>query len=165
MPDVTVDLADLETLVITTGALKTIEGVMASRRNDPFVREHLDFTAAHDRLAAAMRNAKRGDAGTLVGWDDPLNKEEINALQYVAAAVTEKKTGLLLFVIAPEDKGEPGRKMSVYDQLAAKGYIEIGQFVQGVVWPAASKPDIVADPKGYAARLTARGRQKLADVK
>lgn len=69
MPSVTVDLDDLETIVMTTGALKTIEGALNARKNDPFVHQYLDFSEAHDRLSSAMRNAKRADAGTLVPWD------------------------------------------------------------------------------------------------
>ena len=44
MATVTVDLADLEKLVFAAAAIKTIESALQQRRNDPFVREHLDFT-------------------------------------------------------------------------------------------------------------------------
>ena len=80
MTSVAVDLADLETLVMTTGALKVIEGALQARKADPFVREHLDFTAAHDRLATAMRNAMRASADTLVPLDGELSPREIDVL-------------------------------------------------------------------------------------
>jgi len=161
MTKVTVDLEDLERIVFAASAVKAIEGSLAAWRRDPFVQPHLDFTDAQKRLESAMRNATRGQLGTLVNFDAPLTKEEINALQYVMGACDAKNPGLALFVISPEDKGEPGRQMSVYDQLAAKGCIEVGQFVQGVVWAGADRPQIVADPKGYAARPTRRGLEKL----
>jgi hypothetical protein len=161
MATVTVDLADLETIIFATGVIKTIEGALASRTRDPFVQPHLDYTAAHDRLAAAMRNARRAESGTLVGWDEPLTKEEMGALRYVSAALEQKVPGIRAFVISPEDKGEPGRAMSVYDRLAAKGCLKMGQFVQGIVWAGENAPQLVADEKGYAALITPCGYDKL----
>lgn len=163
MSSVQVDLDDLETIVFAAAAIKNIEGVLSARKRDPFMQPHLEFTAAHDRLATAMRNAKRelASGDTLVAYNEPLTKEEANALRYVAKASEDKTPGISVFVISPEDKGEPGVAMSVYDRLAAKGCLEMGQFVQGIVWAGAPAPQITADPKGYAARLTPRGREKL----
>lgn len=164
MPTVEVDLEDLERIVYAASAVKAIEGSLAAWRRDPFVQPHLDFSPAQKRLESAMRNAKRANSGTLIQFDDPLTREEINALRYVKAACDAKTPGLALFVISPEDKGEPGRPMSVYDQLAAKGCLEMGQFVQGVVWAGADRPDIIPDPKGFAARLTERGLSRLKEA-
>ena len=155
MPSVTVDLADLETLVFTTGAMKTIEGALQARRNDPFVREHLEFTDAHDRLATVMRNAKRADAGTLIPWDGELDDEEVKLLRVVDGGgfwIDQKQK-------APKD----GAAMSVADQLACKGCVVIGHFVTGVVW-AAGKPELTIDPKGFPVKITQRGREKLAAI-
>lgn len=171
MTEVTVDLDDLEALVFASSAIKTIEGSLASFRRDPFAQDALGrFVPAQRRLESVMRSARRAERNdTLVKYDEPLTIEESNALQYVVSACDAyvvsacdaKTPGLALFVISPEDKGEPGVAMSVYDRLAAKGCIEVGQFIQGVMWAGADAPQFVADPKGYAARPTTRGRGKL----
>ena len=152
MPSVTVDLADLETLVMTTGALKVIEGAIVQRKQDPFVRGHLEFTAAHDRLASAMRNARRAEAGTLVPWDVELDEKELRLVRelanepcgYIACDATTKVD---------------------YDSLAAKGCVSIGQNVQGTLWAGESKPELrhnVSVP--FMVRITDRGREKLAKI-
>lgn len=163
---VEVNVADLEAIIQAAGIIKTIEGALASRRTDPFVKPYLDFTDAHNRLTAAWRDAQRAEADTLVKYDAPLTREEVNALQYVAAGAPQGAPGgATYFTISPEDKGEPGREMSVYDQLSAKGLIRIGQWCVGVVWPGASQvSDVKPDPKGYAAQLTERGARVLWEV-
>lgn len=162
MTAVTVDLQDLEKIVFASSAIKIIESTLAGRKNDPFVRPHLDFTEAHERLATAMRNATRAAAGTLVNFDEPLTKTEARALRYILEAVDERKAGLPWFVISAADKAAEGEDMSIYDRLSAKGCIQIGMFITGVVWTGAPAPDIKADPdRGYAARITARGRSLL----
>lgn len=155
MTKVTVDLVDLETIVFATAAIKTIEGALAARHNDPFVQPHLDFTEAHNRLATEMRNAKRADADTLVAWNGTLDDEEIRCL---------KGFDEPFLVIEPKDKAPKfGQQMSIFDQLAAKGCVEIGQVVSGVVWPGRDRPDIRTDPY-YAVRMTQRGYDKLAEA-
>jgi hypothetical protein len=167
MIPVTIDLADLKALVHATAAIKVIENQISAVHRDPGVQQHPLLGDAHDRLASAMRNAERSASGTLVSWDAPLTKEEVNALRYVKQGCDEKRRGgLSVFVISGPDKA-PGTKIeiSVYDQLAAKGCIEMGQFIQGVMWSGASSPQFTADAeRGYAARPTARGLQKLADI-
>lgn len=156
MPVVTVDLDDLETIIFATGAIKTIEGVLASRRSDPFVQPHLDFKAAHDRLGSAMRDVRRAEAGTLVNYSEPLTVEEVTALREIDFGKD----------VLSQDEKAPNKKkkesMSVYDRLAAKGMVVMGNFVRGVVWAGASAPEIVPDPKGFAIKLTNRGRAALA---
>ena len=160
MIPVTIDLADLKALVHATAALKVIENQISAVRRDPGVQQHPLLGDAHDRLASAMRNAERSASGTLVNWDAPLTKTEVRALRYVKDGCDEKKPGLSVFVISSADKGE-----QAYEQLAAKGCIEMGQFIQGVMWSGASSPQFTADAeRGYAARPTARGLQKLADI-
>lgn len=166
MTAVTVDLADLERIVFAAGVIKTIEGAIASHKRDPFVQPHLDFTEAHNRLATAMRNASRAEAGTLVNFEDPLTKEEANALTYVKKACDgdDRNPGLPFFTISVPDKAEAGRAMSVYDQLQAKGCVKVGQWITGVVWPGEVSPSISADPdRGYAAVITQRGRTRLTE--
>ena len=154
MPSVTVDLSDLETLVMTTGALKVIEGALQARKADPFVREHLDFTAAHDRLATAMRNAMRASADTLVPFDEPLDDDETKLLRDIDGGID---------LLSVTEKAPPmGQSMSVADRLAAKGCVLMGNFVRGIVWGNGQKPELVVDPKGFAVKITDRGRQKLA---
>ena len=154
MPSVTVDLADLETLVMTTGALKVIEGAISQRKSDPFVREHLDFTAAHDRLASAMRNARRAEAGTLVPWDGELVGVEVLLLRDVA----DRESGVKGIGCHKED----------YTTLMDKGCVVIGQEINGILWAGESKPDmhpaLVMKNNYYYVRITDRGREKLAKL-
>ena len=148
MTSVTIDLEDLETLVMTTGALKTIEGAMAQRRGDPFVRQHLDFTSAHDRLASVMRNARRVEAGTLVAWDGDLTTTEILLL----GEVEDSEAGIA-FV----------QRKGGYDSLAAKGCVVIGQCCTGIVWAGEKETDLRPGLE-YAVKITDRGREKLAKI-
>ena len=159
MTSVTVDLADLETLVLTTGALKTIESALAQRKNDPFVRPHLEFTEAHDRLATAMRNATRAAAGTLIAWDGELDADEIKLLRLTADHE--------IWVSRGEKVPKEGEQVSVVDRLAAKGCVIMGHFVTGILWADTKAPELKIDPKGFPVKITDRGRQKLValDVK
>lgn len=154
MAQVAVDLDDLETLVLTSGALKSIEGALAQRKTDPFVRPHLEFTEAHDRLATAMRNAKRSDGGTLIGFDEPLSKDERKVLQEIIDG--DRNT------LTQKEKGAAGEAMSAFDRLAAKGCVVMGQLLVGVLWAGASAPELRPDPTGYAIKATPRGLEKLA---
>ena len=157
MTKVTVDHDDLETIIFATAAIKTIEGALAARKSDPFVRPHLDYTAAHDRLASAMRNAKRAEnQDTLVKFDDPLTGEEMTALTGVHEATTGKYASR--FMVLSTKAGIGGKV--IYDQLAAKGCVEMGTLVHGVVWSGASNPELEPEA-AYGIRLTARGREKL----
>jgi len=156
MAQVTVDLSDLETLVFTTGALKTIEGALQSRKSDPFVQPHLNFTEAHNRLATAMRNASRGTADTVVPWDEPLETYERHFLESVA---NNEENGL------PTTIGTDFRlEHPEIDRLMCKGAITLGQLVKGVIWAGKDRPEPPPDPSGFAVRVTERGRSKLTKV-
>lgn len=161
MTAVTVELEDLEKIVFATAAIKTIESTLNARKNDPFVRPHLDFTEAHDRLATAMRNATRAAAGTAVSFDVPLTRTEARTLRSMVDALSARGDGIQLpwYRISGPDKAD-----GEFESLAAKGCIRIGQFVTGIVWSGAPAADIKADPeRGYGAEITARGRTKLAE--
>lgn len=166
MTAVTVELEDLETIVFAAGAIKTIESTLNARKNDPFVRPHLDFTEAHDRLTTAMRNATRAAAGTAVNFDAPLTKTEARTLRSMVDALSARGDGIKLpwYRISGPDKAAPGQLMGEYDVLAAKGCIRIGQFVTGIVFAGEAHPNIKADAeRGFGAEVTARGRTKLAE--
>lgn len=151
MTSVTIDLEDLETLVMTTGALKVIEGALHQRKNDPFTRPHLDFTAAHDRLATSMRNARRAEAGTLIEWDGELTEDEVNALRVIESGRR------------PQISAHEKKNYREYDNLSARGCIVIGQPVAGVVWAGATAAEL-QPCEGYAVKITDRGREKLAKI-
>lgn len=159
MTTATVELADLETIIFATGVIKTIEGALASRKNDPFVRPHLDFTEAHDRLATVWRNATRAQAGTAVNFDEPLTKTEARLMRDVIESLKVRKEGANLqwFRIHGADKA-----LGEYESLAAKGCIRMGQAVTGVVFAGEDRPQLVPDAdRGYLVEVTARGRAKL----
>lgn len=154
MPNVTVDLDDLEKLVFGSGALKTIEGALVQRKEDPFVKPHLDFTDAHNRLAGVMRQARRNPADTVVDFNESLTDDEKYALRQVRPG----------FSITPEMKmPKAGEVMSVYDRLAAKGCVVMGQLLVGVLWADNPRPEVSPDPRGFAIKLTSRGVQKLRE--
>lgn len=159
MPTVAVDIEDLERLVFATSVLKTIEGALASYKEDPFVKPHLDFTSAHNRLASVVRNFHRSARqDTLIKFDAPLEPDEIAMLRELDS--TEQDTPWRLLSV--KDKlPKRGEEMSVFDRLAAKGCIVMGNFMKGVRWADDPKPQLQADPSGFAIKLTDRGRQKL----
>ena len=115
-----------------------------------------------------MRNATRAEAGTAVDFDAPLTKTEVRALRDVLQVADSGKGGLghlPWFVISGADKAAPGESMSIYDRLAAKGCVKVGQIVTGVVWAGEDKPSIKADPeRGFAATITDRGRAMLTAI-
>ena len=164
MKTVTVDLEDLEKIVFATSVIKTIESTMAARKNDPFVRPHLEFTEAHDRLASAMRNARRAEAGTLVAWDGKLEEDEIAMLKAIVRHDRDEEhrathTGLP-FTISNEEKTGYGAA----DRLAAKSCVRMGQFIHGVIWAGDAAPSITPSARGFAVTITPRGVQKLAEA-
>ena len=167
MKTVTVDLEDLEKIVFATSVIKTIESTMAARKNDPFVRPHLEFTEAHDRLASAMRNAHRAEAGTLVAWDGKLEEDEIAMLKAIVRHDRDEEhrathTGLPFTISTEEKIGHGG--MSTGDRLAAKSCVRMGQFIHGVIWAGDAAPSITPSARGFAVTITPRGVQKLAEA-
>lgn len=151
MPSIAVDQDDLETIIWATAAIKAIEGALAQRKSDPFVRPRLDYTAAHDRLASALRNAKRVTAGTLVPWDGPLTDAEFRMLRGI------KEDGMRQF------NGPSRFHHPEVDSLVAKGCVVMGQRVDGVIWAGAATPEL-APMAMFAVKITDRGREKLAKI-
>ncbi len=155
MTQVAVDLSDLETLVFTTGALKTIEGALQARKSDPFVQPHLNFTEAHNRLATAMRNASRGAADTVVPWNGELDGQEC---AYLAGLIADEDEHLFTTITGTWRLEHPE-----IDRLMCKGMVEIGQLVKGVLWAGKDLPELKPDV-GFAVRTTNRGRDKLRKI-
>ena len=147
MTTVTVNLEDLERIVFATAVIKQIECALTARNNDPFVKPHLDYADAHDRLATAVRHAQRSNAGTLFDWDGELTETELTYLKSVIDGDW----------MSPRYRVEHRE----IDSLAAKGCIILGQLVSGVVWVGAKQPELGVDPKGFAVKVTDRGKEKL----
>lgn len=168
MPTVSVDLDDLESLIFATAAIKAIEQALVSTRRDPFVAPHLARTDAHNRLAEAARHARRSLSGgsTAVPWDEPLTDEEADALKTVFdAEETSKRNGTPPYSVISGDWKAPranGEKIGIFDRLAAKGAVSIGQLAAGVVWPGAAQAELIPRPE-YGIKLTARGRAKYEE--
>lgn len=146
---VEVEIEDLETIVFATAVIKTVEGALQSRKQDPFVRPHLEYTKAHDALVSAMNSARRSESSgmTVTAWDGDLTDNEI--------ALLEEFEDSPSLVINPQF-----RKKHPVDDLAAKGCLRIGQCVEGAVWPGEAKADIRPLPT-FAIAITLRGREKL----
>lgn len=148
MASVTVDLDDLEKLVMATGAIMAIEAAINARQHDPFVRAVLPLTEANNRLATAMRNAKRASADTLVKWNEPLTEDELRALREIDGGK---------FSITPTEKvSDPD-----FDRLSAKGMIRLGQKLHGILWAGDKLPRWQVDPSCYAVEITDRGYAAL----
>lgn len=148
---VSVEIEDLETLIFATSVIKVIEGALQSRKSDPFVKPHLQYTDAVDRLTADMNHARREHADTIVQWNGALTHKEEELLKQFVASPT--------FQI----DGEFRLKTKEVDQLAAKGCIRIGQLVSGAVWPGEQRADI-RPVAGFALTITQRGKDKLAKL-
>ena len=148
---VEVELADLETIVFATAAIKTIEEVLNRRKTDPFVKPHLDYTIAHNNLTAAMNGANRAKTGYLVDWNGELTDEEFKLLKQLDTIAV--------------DEIPPGYRISIpaYDTLLAKGCIRMGQCVVGAVWAGEQKPDIKPVDM-FAVSITKRGKEKLDQI-
>ena len=146
---VEVDIEDLETIIYATAIIKTIESSLKTRKQDPFVNPHLEYTKAHDQLVAAMNGARRANAPTVTTWDGELSSKELKLLQQFMTAP--------VFEVSPEYK----LKHDEVDSLTAKGCIRIGQLVAGAVWPGEPKADI-RPVAGFALAITKRGNDKLA---
>lgn len=159
MTEVTVQLEDLEALVFSTGVINTVEGAIAIFRRDPFSHPKIPLSEAHSRLAAAMRQATRAQAGTLVNWDEPLTEEERKLLQ----RVEKGENKLPWIIISPDEKApKSGQPMSLVDRLMCKGCVVMGQLAYGIVWSDNPEyPALQADPSGFAVKITPRGKQKL----
>jgi hypothetical protein len=155
MPNVSVDLQDLETLVFATGAIKLIEAALHQRSNDPFVPQDNEIRSAHDRLAAVARNAKRGSLGTAVNWVDPLTDKEAVMLKKIEARC--EKGAFKAWAVKPEYRLE---HMEI-DSLGAKGCVVLGQALEGVLWAGAERPEFKPDPDWYLVKVTPRGRERL----
>lgn len=146
---VEVEIEDLETIIYATGVIKTLESALQSRKQDPFVQPHLDYTNAHNNLVAAMNSARRSESNdTKVQWDGELAKDEIKFLQKFDFAP--------VFEATPEYRS----KNDVVDNLASKGCVRIGQRVAGAIWPGETRPDLMP-VAGFAVAITQRGRDKL----
>lgn len=159
MTDVTVQLEDLEALVFSTGVIRGIEGALAAFHRDPFSHPKIPLSEAHNRLASAMRNAMRAQAGTLVNWDEPLTDEELKLLR----RVEKGENKLPWIIIPPAEKAPKGSEaMSLVDRLMCKGCVVVGQLARAIVWSdSPGHPALQADPTGFAVKITPRGKQKL----
>jgi hypothetical protein len=153
MPSVMVDLDDLETLVMTTGALKTVEQALNARKSDPFVRAHLDFTDAHDRLASQMRNARRSqNKDTVIEFDGKLTEAELGYL----TQLEESLAGYFLY----HDEKYSNSRLNI-TSLQAKGMVHRGRYLNGVLWEGENHPQLKEDTKGFAVKLTQRGKEAV----
>ena len=161
MPQVTVDLDDLEALVWGSGAIKAIEASLASFRRDPFTPNPEVISQAHERLATAVRQAKRDGAGTAVDFNEPLTSAELKLLRKTAvnAAATHKRGAPFpVTLINTKDK------VGDYDRLAAKGCIVIGTTGAAFVFPGQKDPLLIIEPNKLGVMITPRGSDRLDET-
>lgn len=138
---VTVDSDDLEAVLFTTAAIKSIEAVLSQRRDDVQVKQAApQLAAAHDRIATAWRRATRVQQDPL--WDVPLTQAEV----------------ILLARIRDEGPVWEGPLQSLRT-VRQKGMVEVGDLVEVRRWGDIPHETTVL---GVIARLTARGMDALA---
>jgi hypothetical protein len=154
---VLVDSDDLERIVFATAVIKNIERQLQAREVDPFVAPHLQYKDAHDRLVQAMNHAKRTQADTKIRWDEPLSDKEMRQLEALDAAIGLDYGGDYLVSTTTPTENEH------YTALAAKGCIEIGTMVGGVLWSGSDRP-ILQRQTRWAIRITKRGRDMLNEL-
>lgn len=148
MKQVTVNVEDLEALVFATGVIKQIESALNVRNDDPFVKPYLKATAAHDRLAKAIRDAKRGEAGTAINYDAALTDAEKRTLLELLDKVDEPFSGAVTIRALDKDK---------YSSLEAKGCVRFGTPFTGTAWTGETSPTLRKDPKHLVVEITAKG--------
>ena len=102
-----------------------------------------------DRLAAIVRYENRKNAGTLFDFDGELTNQEQHCLGAIGNGFIDR--------ITPNEK----RKIPIYDALAAKGCIVMGQPASAIVWAGESRPELKVDPNWYAVKITERGKERL----
>lgn len=161
MTQITVDLDDLEALIFSTGAIKVIETAVDQSKKDPFRLQHKSrLTGAHDRLATAARNIRRGQEPAY-NYNKPLTTAEANYLAQICAAYDPSDAQKrFIRITANERLDKPPEGRPEINQLAAKGMIEIGAPVTGVVWSGAEHAEVTPDPTGYLLRPTKQGLQQ-----
>ena len=150
MPTVTIDAADLEALLFSTGAIKDIEAALVARERDPLARSAIHrLTGAHDRIAAAWRRANRAEPEAPTDADIAKLRAMFTDSEGERIAVATVKT---------------------YPQRLAQTLllVEAGPMQHGVKidWPAPSAPEFRADMHNlydlsWAVRLTPRGQAAL----
>jgi hypothetical protein len=151
MPSVTVDVADLETLLFATSGIKDLEAALDQRRRNTMVTSTKGkLEGAHDRLSTAWRRAKReADMPKVV-----VTEAEIAELR----AMFTDHEGRVRAVIERQDY-----PMHFAQELLL---VEAGPLWEGykIEWPAPADPEfIIKQGSGirYGIRLSHYGRQVL----
>jgi hypothetical protein len=153
MITVTVDYDDLEALLFATGAIKDVENAIKGRDRDPLVRSTASrLTAAHDRVAAAWRRAKR----------EPPPEPSTAEVEELRRMFTGPDGTRLSEVVVKEPPVKFAQRLLL---------VEYGPAWYGtkIDWPAPSTPEFRAapyDPRDliFGVRLTTLGEKVLAEA-
>lgn len=140
---VTVDSDDLEKVVMATGVIKQIDHLIRQQKEDPFVpKDQTSIAQAHERLAAEMRRAKRGDIRPR--YNEPLNKHEYWALAALMNSPLNEECNLkseeALLGYEEFAKSMRGIDGSISHQhpaiqsLVLKSMVEIGSVFEVIFW-------------------------------
>lgn len=164
---VLVDSDDLEAVIFGSGVIKEIESAITRRKDDPFVRPHLQrFATSHNALASALRYAKREDT------DDKFLEvpDHIEAIK-LRAVMAHARTGAAEFTVSIRQPGkkdkvllsgyDPVETRKVYGWLLDRGMVELGKQQRAYVWPDGTVE--LFDTPHCVLRITERGRKKLAE--
>lgn len=151
MPSVTVDVADLETLLFATSGIKDLEAALDQRRRNPMVISTKGkLEGAHDRLSLAWRRAKRE-----ADW--PMKVVTEAEIAELRSMFTDLNGHTHAFAVLYEYPMHFAQDLLL---------VEAGPLWEGyqVEWPSPAEPEFVRGPTGgirYGARLSHYGRQVL----
>lgn len=156
---VEIELDDLKALVFSSAAIKQIEAALIQRNRDPFVKPYLGLSDAHNRAAAVMRNAERGQMNTRIPWDEPLTDKEVSFLDKVNNYPwheVDQRVNLLGMT-------EGGTETAV--ALIAKGCLQRGTLITGLKWDDQEAADLAPVKDRFVVKLTERGKEKLYEAR
>jgi hypothetical protein len=140
----------LERLLYAAAATKLVEDVIVTTKKDPLFPSQGKIREAVEACDKITKHARRA-ATNYAGWNDPLTEDEILTL------LTLCECEGIWEITTAERAGKPGQPNTL-DGLLRRGMVELGVPCRGIKWGAEDRIQWVADPAGFAVRVTARGR-------
>lgn len=155
---VTVDSDDLKVVVMATGVVKEFEKIIEQHKHDPFVsKDEHSITSAHNRLAAEMVRAERGENHPT--YNEPISVAAMNLLTDINRTINDRQRGR--YSVDPAwMRPIGGTAPTGFSELRQKGMIEIGSVFEYVLWQSDPKQTRI-DKAEFRARLTDRGEKML----
>ena len=152
MPDVTLPIADVETLLFAVGAIKQIEAYTTRPNHDPLIPDRKgELTRAVERAERAWRNALRAENADFARLQRPVTPADgkmLAALGFWDIYTSSVVTGP---VQMPDGVG-----LGQVAQLQSAGLIERGAARMGITWGDSGETTVTQSPVQWM-RLRLRG--------